>query len=308
MRFAVLAGIIALNGAWAADPFAGDWKLNSAKSEFKDRVKAGRVLIEADNAGGYRQLYEIIFEAAPALRLTSRSQFDGSVEETTHDGQDVRYTSRRIDPNAFEVTYRDRDTNRVNRTMRFSVEPRDHTLTVLTTGARAVFDRLGEGPLLEPGKSVEQTFGPGAVSRTASACRPANSAQAGLSRRRAESTGHSTVLMAHASITSAGRPRRSGPSDWRRRSLESTRSPCGLRRRRPRASRSRWNPSFQPASGCPRRRRTRPRRSSPVRASPRCGSQWRLGIAMRWQPSGARSKRRARRFSSAPKATTTTRW
>jgi hypothetical protein len=72
MRFAVLAGIIALNGAWAADPFAGDWKLNSAKSEFKDRVKAGRVLIEADNAGGYRQLYEIIFEAAPAIRLTSR--------------------------------------------------------------------------------------------------------------------------------------------------------------------------------------------------------------------------------------------
>jgi enterochelin esterase family protein len=126
-------------------------------------VKAGRVLIEADNTGGYRQLYEIIFEAAPALRLTSRSQFDSTVEETSLDGQDVRYTSRRIDPNAFEVTYRDRDTGRVNRTMRFSVEPHDHTLTVLTTGAKAVFDRLGEGPLLEPGKSVEQTFGPGAV-------------------------------------------------------------------------------------------------------------------------------------------------
>ena len=163
MRLAVLAGIIALNCVWAADPFAGDWKLNPAKSEFKDKVKAGRVLIEADNAGGYRQLYEIIFDAAPPVRLTSRSQFDGTAEETNLDGQDVRYTSRRIDANAFEITYRDSDTNRVNRTVRFSAEPHDHTLTVLTTDARAVFDRLGEGPLLEPGKSIEQTFGPGAV-------------------------------------------------------------------------------------------------------------------------------------------------
>ncbi len=163
MRLAVLAGIIALTGAWAADPFAGDWKLNPAKSEFKDKVKAGRVLIEADNAGGYRQLYEIIFETAPQLRLTNRSQFDGTVEETNLNGQDVRYTSRRIDTNTFEITYRDRDTDRVNRTMRFSVEPHDHTLTVLTTDAKAVFERLGESPLLEPGRSVEQTFGPGAV-------------------------------------------------------------------------------------------------------------------------------------------------
>jgi len=163
MRLAVLAGIIALNGAWGADPFVGDWKLNPAKSEFKDKVKAGRVLIEADNAGGYRQLYEIIFEAAPALRLTSRSQFDGPAEETNLNGEDLRYTSRRIDANAFEIIYRDRDTDRVNQTMRFSAEPHDKTLTVVTTDAKAVFDRLGEGPLLEPGRSIEQTFGPGAI-------------------------------------------------------------------------------------------------------------------------------------------------
>src|SRR5205807_10364525 len=108
----ILVGIFAVNGARGADPFAGDWKLNPAKSEFKDKVKAGRVLIEADNAGGYRQLYEINFEAAPTLRLTSRSQFDGATEETNLNGQDVRYTSRCIDSNAFEITYRDRDTDR----------------------------------------------------------------------------------------------------------------------------------------------------------------------------------------------------
>lgn len=164
MRLAVvLVGIFAANSGWAADPLAGDWRLNPAKSEFKDKVKAGRVLVEADNAGGYRELYEIIFETAAPLRLTARSQFDGPPEETSLDGQDVRYTSTRIDANAFEITYRDRGTERVSRTMRFTAEPRDRMLTVLTTGSKAVFEKLSEGPLLEAGKSVEQTFGAGAV-------------------------------------------------------------------------------------------------------------------------------------------------
>jgi enterochelin esterase-like enzyme len=165
----ILAGILSVSGSWAADPFAGDWKLNPAKSAFQDTAKAGRALIEADNAGGYRQLYEIIFVSAPALRLTSRSQFDGSEEDGTLDGRDVRYTSRRIDANAFEIAYRDRESDRIVRTVRFSVEPQAHTLVILSTGAgstpaqKMVFDRLAEGPLLEPGKTIEQAFGPGAV-------------------------------------------------------------------------------------------------------------------------------------------------
>src|SRR5450432_4192859 len=170
MRFAVIvAGILAVTGAWADDPFAGDWKLNPAKSEFKDAAKGGRVLIEPDNTGGYRQLYEVIFETAPALRLTSHVQFNGTAEDSALNGQDVRYTSRRIDANTFEIAYRDRGTGQIVRTMRFSAEPQDHTLIVLSSDAntaparRVVFDKLTEGPLLEPGKTIEQTFGPGAV-------------------------------------------------------------------------------------------------------------------------------------------------
>ncbi len=165
----ILAGILAVSGCRAADPFAGDWKLNPAKSEFQDAVKAGRALIEADNTGGYRQLYEIIFETAPALRITSRSQFDGSAEDGTLDGRDVRYTSQRIDANAYEIAYRDRESDRVVRTVRFSVEPQAHTLVILSSGAsstpaqKMVFEKLAEGPLLEPGKTIEQAFGPGAV-------------------------------------------------------------------------------------------------------------------------------------------------
>jgi enterochelin esterase family protein len=165
----VLAGVLAVSGAWAADPFAGDWKLNLAKSEFKAAAKTGRALIEADNAGGYRQLHEIIFETAPPLRLTTRIQFDGTSEEGTLNDRDVHYSSKRVDANTFAITYRDRETDKISRTMLFSVEPHDHTLTILSTGAssepaqRMVFDKFTEGPLLEPGKTIEQTFGPGAV-------------------------------------------------------------------------------------------------------------------------------------------------
>ena len=163
-----------LMAVWAADPFAGDWKLNPAKSEFKDKVKAGRVLIEADNAGGYRQLYEIIFETAPRLRLTSRSQFDGTPEDDTLDGQDVRYTSRRIDANAFEITYRDRDTDRVSRTVRFSAEPHDHTLTVLPTGARRSSTGSAKDRCSSRGRASNRRSAPEPSTSTASACRPAS--------------------------------------------------------------------------------------------------------------------------------------
>jgi hypothetical protein len=162
MRFAVIVtGILAVSGARAADPLAGDWKLNPAKSEFKDAAKCGRVLIKPDNTGGYRQLYEVIFQTAPALRLTSRVQFNGTAEDGTLNGQDVRNTSRRLDANTFEIAYRDRGTDQIVRTMRFSVEPQDHTLIVLSSDAnsapaqKVVFDKLTEGPLLEPGKTIE---------------------------------------------------------------------------------------------------------------------------------------------------------
>jgi hypothetical protein len=138
MRLAVIlsitAGISAVTGARAADPFSGDWKLNLAKSESKDSPKAGRVLIEPDYAGGYRQFYELIFEAASPIRLVvTRSQFDGEAEGGTFNGRDVACTSHRIDANSFEITYRSLDTNQIVGTMRFSATPRD-TLTVVTAG------------------------------------------------------------------------------------------------------------------------------------------------------------------------------
>src|SRR5258708_4076145 len=150
----VLAGILGVSGVWAADPFTGDWKLNLAKSELKDAAKTGRALIEPDNAGGYRQLYEIIFETAPPLRLISRIQFDGTSEDGTLNDRDVHYSSKRVDANTFAITYRDRETDRISRTMLFSVEPQDYTLTILSPGAtsepaqRMAFDKLSDAPLL----------------------------------------------------------------------------------------------------------------------------------------------------------------
>src|SRR5258708_8760700 len=95
----VLAGILGVSGVWAADPFTGDWKLNLAKSELKNAAKTGRALIEPDNAGGYRQLYEIIFQTAPPLRLISRIQFDGTSEDSPITNRDEHYLSKRDVPN-----------------------------------------------------------------------------------------------------------------------------------------------------------------------------------------------------------------
>ena len=52
---------------------------------------------------------------------------------------------------------------------RYSVDPQDHTLTILRTSAgspraqKMVFHKLPQGALLEPGKTVEQAFGSGAM-------------------------------------------------------------------------------------------------------------------------------------------------
>jgi enterochelin esterase-like enzyme len=146
MRFVpILATILSIGEARSADLFSGDWKLNPARSELKAKATGGRALIEPNTAGGYRELYEIVFEDTPPMRV---------VNEAT--------AFKRISDNAFEVS--DGDV-----TTRYSVDPQDHALTTLRTDAsspraqKMVFEKLTPGMLLEPGKTIEQTFGPGTV-------------------------------------------------------------------------------------------------------------------------------------------------
>lgn len=134
MRLAavILAGITVTSAAWAADGILGDWKLNPAKSVSSDgRVpKDGRALIEPDNTGGYLQITETAFADGPAVRFNSRVQFDGTQGNGMFEDRPVRFVSRRIDANGFEVSVSNPDTGQVERMIRASFEPRDHTLTV----------------------------------------------------------------------------------------------------------------------------------------------------------------------------------
>jgi enterochelin esterase-like enzyme len=172
MRFAALLFIVWWACvAHAADAFTGDWKLNLTKSASMNgpSVKDGRALIEPDNAGGYLQFTETVFNNGPALRFNSRIQLNGTPDNTILGEQPVRYASKRIDPNTFELSLREARTEQLYRVIRFTAAPNDATLTILWSDAsshpirKLVYERMPEGPALELGKTIEQKFGPGAV-------------------------------------------------------------------------------------------------------------------------------------------------
>jgi enterochelin esterase-like enzyme len=171
MRIAtlILAGVMATSGAWAADGFLGDWKLNAAKSSTADgrALKDGRALIEPDNAGGYLQISETVFDKGPALRFNTRVQFDGTAGDATLENHPVRYVSERTDANSFEISLRDGEGGPVSRVIHASLSSQDHALTMVWSDGhsvpilRLVYEKPPEGPLLELGKTMEHTFGPG---------------------------------------------------------------------------------------------------------------------------------------------------
>jgi len=173
MRFAALffTAVTYIPVAQAADVFVGDWKVNLAKSSSMSGpvVKDARALIEPDNAGGYLQFTETVFEAGPALRFTTRVQFDGTAGDAVLEEHPVQFVSKRIDTKTFEISIRDSKTKQVNRVLRFSAAPQEGTLAIAWLDAHSVqirklvYERAPEGQLLELGGAVEQTFGPAGV-------------------------------------------------------------------------------------------------------------------------------------------------
>ena len=169
MRFAVVFAITLSSGAWAADAFVGDWKLNPAESKSPDgrTVKDGRALIEPDNSGGYLQFSETVFAEGAPLRFTTRVQFDGTPGDVLLENHLMRFVSKRIDANAFEISLTDSDTGKIGKAIRASVDPQSHLLTMIWadgSGAplrKLVYQKTAEGPVLEAGKTVEHSFGPG---------------------------------------------------------------------------------------------------------------------------------------------------
>src|ERR1700686_2387246 len=120
LTWIVAAGIFVTLTAKGSDAFIGDWKLNPAKSGFADgrAAKDGRALIEPDNTGGYLQISETVFTDGPALRFNTRDQFDGTTGDGILEDHFVRYVSKRIDANAFEIAISDADTARLSKIIR----------------------------------------------------------------------------------------------------------------------------------------------------------------------------------------------
>jgi enterochelin esterase-like enzyme len=171
LTWIVAATIFVTFTANGSDAFIGDWKLNPAKSGFADgrTAKDGRALIEPDNTGGYLQISETVFTDGPALRFNTRAQFDGIAGDGMLEDHFVRYVSKRIDANAFEIAISDVDTARLSKMIRVFVTPQDHTLTMLWTNSdsspirKLIYEKASEGPLLEAGKTIEHSFGAGAI-------------------------------------------------------------------------------------------------------------------------------------------------
>ena len=108
MSFAgfVFTSVAFISATYGADSLVGDWKLDVSKSSVI--VKAGRALIEPDSTGGYNQFSETVFNDGPPLRFTTHVTFEGVPDFTALEEHQFRHVSKRIDPNTFEISLRDR--------------------------------------------------------------------------------------------------------------------------------------------------------------------------------------------------------
>jgi len=170
MRFPTVffAGLIAISSLWGADSFVGDWKLNLSKSEFggSHKATAGRASYDIIEGGGYLHSSDTAFTDGPSILLVGPLKFDGVATDGTLDGHPVRCLATRTDANAFEVSIADVLNGKSTYSLRASLDPHGDTLTMLWSGKQQftlVYNRMTEGNLLEPGRSIEHSFAAGAV-------------------------------------------------------------------------------------------------------------------------------------------------
>jgi len=174
MRFTsvLFGGMIAISPLWGADSFTGDWKIDLSKSEFGDHHKAtgGRAAYDSMDGGGYLYSSDTAFADGPSMLLFCPLKFDGIATDGTLEGHSVRCVTKRLDADAFEVSVVDALTGKANHSLRASLDPKGGMLTMLwvnpDSGKRQfklVYQRMAEGNLLEPGRSIEHSFAAGAV-------------------------------------------------------------------------------------------------------------------------------------------------
>lgn len=141
---------------WAADPFAGTWKLNVEKSDFgnSSTAKSGSITYEATGTG-YMYIAATIFGKDEVEHLQIPVEFDGTAHEGHLGNRKATFISKKIDDNSYEFVFTDKETGKVTQTFRYTVSPEGNTLTFIwlnSSGAKPqltlVYDKsdAGGGP------------------------------------------------------------------------------------------------------------------------------------------------------------------
>src|SRR5438477_11537402 len=106
----------------AADPFAGNWRLNIQKSDLSgSNVKGGTTTFQPIGTG-YLYNTEIVFGDSRIGRLNGPVQFDGTVNETLLDGRSVTFVSLRLDENNYQTVISDAQTGTTTNIFRYAVQ------------------------------------------------------------------------------------------------------------------------------------------------------------------------------------------
>jgi hypothetical protein len=125
--------------ALAADPFVGEWNLNITKSDFGTGAKAKSGTTKYTAQGdAYEYRSETDYGAGKSTRLRSPVRFDGAEHDGRLDGRPMRFITKRLDGNAYEVVFTDKKTGREFQRFRYTVAPANTLTFVLTRRGETV--------------------------------------------------------------------------------------------------------------------------------------------------------------------------
>jgi hypothetical protein len=116
---------------WAADPFAGTWKLNVERSDFSDgpKAKSGTATYTL-RLGGYQYESKTVFGKGSIATLAGPVTFDGTAYPGKLEGNAIVFTSKKIDRNSYETLIGDPGTRKVTEMFKHAVSSDNKILTI----------------------------------------------------------------------------------------------------------------------------------------------------------------------------------
>jgi hypothetical protein len=115
---------------WAADPFAGKWRLNIERSDFVHGPKAKRgSATYTPKSGGYQYECETVFDKGNYGRLVMPVTFDDTVYPGRLGGRGIVFSSKRIDASSYRTLIADSYGAKATQMFQYVVSSDGKTLT-----------------------------------------------------------------------------------------------------------------------------------------------------------------------------------